>query len=713
MAAISIAIASTAIVVLYRAQIENERLGLIETVQSQARLIEAVARFDRLYSASTPFADPFEATLSQLAEARENYEGFRNTGEFTLARQEGSDIVFLLSRRNDDSQSIDSIPIDAENAEPMRRALRGESGSIIGLDYRGALVLAAYEPVAELSLGIVAKIDMAELRAQFISTGLLLVGLTLCLIILGSWLFSSRIIWPMVSKLERDEVTLRESEELLEKAQSLAQIGHWRLNPITGHVTGSEELFRIFGLPLDAIFDQFSEVVHPDDSERNLAAIRGGAEQGEDWDITHRLVCRDGKEKWVHAIGEALTDESGRVIELMGTVQDITETRLVEEELQKMQKLSSLGTLAGGIAHDFNNILTMLFGNISLAKSQLGKENPGFTNLEEAEKAFHRATNLTNQLLTFAKGGDPIKENISISELIVEVARFNLTGSNVKFDFKADEDLWVVKADEAQMEQVFANLVINANQAMPGGGHVLIEAHNVRLGTDDEPGLDAGKYVQVIVRDEGVGIEKELLGQIFDPYFSTKPDGNGLGLATVFSILARHDAHIKVDSELGIGTSFTLFLPRSESKQLAGGNQLMAEPSEEKQTGKILVMDDEEGLCDLATQILGRKGYSVDVAHDGEQAIAMYKQSMELDNPYDCLIMDLTIPGGMGGMEAIKEILKINPGAKAIVSSGYAVDPVMANYTEYGFKEVLLKPFTLTSMVEVVARVLGKQSDKA
>lgn len=713
MAAISITIAATAIVVLYDVQIEEERLGLLETVQSQARLIEAVARFNQQYPPNTPFEGSFEATLSQITEAHENFAGFRETGEFTLARQEGADIVFLINRRNDASQSIESIPIDAVNAEPMRRALRGESGTIIGPDYRGVEVLAAYEPVAELSLGIVAKIDMAELQAQFINTGLFLAGLTLCLIVLGAWLFSSRIIWPMIRKLEQDEVTLRENEELLEKAQRLAQIGHWRLNPLTGHVSGSSELYRIFDLPLGAVFDSFSDVVHPDDKEMNLAAIRGGAEHGKDWDITHRLICQDGKERWVHAIGEAVTDESGNVIELMGTVQNITEYKMVEEELQKMLKLNSLGVLAGGIAHDFNNILTMLLGNISLAKSQLSKDHPGFKNLEKAETAFNRATNLTNQLLTFAKGGDPVKENICLSQLIEEVTRFNLTGSNVKFDFEADEGLWIVKADAGQMEQVFANLVINSKQAMPKGGHLTIAIKNVEIRNDEEPGLKAGKYVLVTVKDEGIGMERELLGQIFDPYFSTKSDGSGLGLATVFSILTKHGVHINVESEPGKGTSFSIFFPRSESQQLAGVEQAATEPSDEPQSGKILVMDDEEGLCDLAKQVLEGSGYSVDVANEGAQAIGMYKQSMDVDSPYDCLILDLTIPGGIGGKDVIGEILKINPEAKAIVSSGYADDPVMANYTEYGFKEVLLKPFTLGSMIEVVRSVLSKDPDQA
>lgn len=709
MATISLVIAATAIIVLYRAQITNERLGLVETVQSQARLIEAIARYDRLNPSNASIEEAFEATLSQITAAHDNFEGFRETGELTLGRLEGSNIIFLLDRRNDDSQAYESIPIDAINAEPMRRALRGESGTLIGLDYRGAEVLAAYEPVAEFALGIVAKIDMVELRSHFISISLFLIGLILFSVFLGAWLFSSKFIWPMVWKSETDEAALLESQELLEKAQKLAQIGHWRLKPSTGYMTGSDELYHIFGLPLGAVFDEFSEVVHPDDREMNLAAIKGGEEHAKDWDITHRLVCQNGKEKWVHAIGEAITDESGSVVELMGTVQDITAYKTVEEELQKLLKLNSLGVLAGGIAHDFNNILTVLFGNISLAKSQLSKDHPGFANLKQAEKSFRRATKLTNQLLTFAKGGDPIKENINLSELIEEVTRFNLTGSNVKLNFKADDDLWIVNVDVGQMEQVFANLVINANQAMPTGGHLYTAMQNIEIHDGGETGVRPGKYVLVTVRDEGLGIESEHLDQVFDPYYSTKPEGSGLGLATVFSIMAKHGGHIKVDSESGKGASFSLYIPRSESQQLDKVNQTVAEPLGEEQSGNILVMDDEEELCKLATLILEKSGYSVDLANEGAQAIGMYKLSMDAGKPYDCLIMDLTIPGGMGGKEAVKEILKINPAAKVIVSSGYAADPVMANPADYGFKGVLPKPFTPKTMCEVLERVLNEE----
>ncbi|MFH0996309.1 MAG: PAS domain S-box protein [Pseudomonadota bacterium] len=385
---------------------------------------------------------------------------------------------------------------------------------------------------------------------------------------------------------------------------------------------------------------------------------------------------------------------------------DLTARKQAEAELQKMHKLQSVGTLAGGIAHDFNNILMGLYGNISLAKGALSEYHPGFKSLSAAEKSMNRAIRLTKQLLTFAKGGAPVKEDVSIGALVEEVARFDLSGSNVMLVHQQVEDLWPATVDKGQMQQVISNLTINACQAMPNGGRVYITMENADITATVIPGLSQGKYIRISVRDEGTGVDQKHLDRIFDPYFTTKQTGSGLGLATTYSIIHKHGGHIGVDSELGKGTTFTLYLPASKSPQRTEARKSAAESPALEQTGRVLVMDDDETVRDLATQMLNIIGLSVETAPDGKQAIEMYKHAMEAGKPYAVVIMDLTVPGGIGGKEAIKGLLGIDPDARAIVSSGYADDPVMANYADYGFKGIAAKPYTLRMLQEVLGQVL-------
>lgn len=399
-------------------------------------------------------------------------------------------------------------------------------------------------------------------------------------------------------------------------------------------------------------------------------------------------------------------DQQGNVETVFSVSRDITEFKQVEEEAQKTQKLKSLGVLAGGIAHDFNNILTILFGNISMAKSQLSEEQPSYQSIEKAEQAFQRATHLTGQLLTFAKGGDPVQQDISISQLVQDVASFDLSGSNVKLEFEPPDDLWLAKVDKGQMEQVFSNLTINANQAMAAGGHLYINAENIEIKKGAVPGLKEGRYIYFIVRDEGEGIEPENLNRIFDPYYSTKITGAGLGLATVYSIINKHGGQISVTSTLNSGTSISFYIPASKPSSQC--EEISKEEKNIKKEGlaRILVMDDEKMIRVLAVNMLKQAGYETDSAEDGRRAIEMYKQSMGKNQTYDCIIMDLTIPGGMGGAKAIQEILKIDPAARAIVASGYAADSVMGRYLDSGFKGVLAKPFSIAELHSEVLRVL-------
>ncbi len=384
---------------------------------------------------------------------------------------------------------------------------------------------------------------------------------------------------------------------------------------------------------------------------------------------------------------------------LVGIIKDITERKLMEQELLKSQKLKSIGILAGGIAHDFNNILTAIMGNLSLAKMSAKSEDKVYQRIVESEHASMRARDLTQQLLIFSRGGAPVKETVSLASLIEESVTFTLRGSKVRCDLSLPEDLWPVEVDTGQISRVIHNMVVNASQAMPEGGAVYVSADNLLIESSTTLPLSEGRYVRLVIKDEGVGISREILPNIFDPYFTTKQDGSGLGLATAYSIISRHEGHITVESEMGHGAAFSLYLPASQQTPL--------DFDAEQETlrcgqGTILVMDDEEFVRDVVGDMLLFLGYSVAFAADGAEALKKYKKRLSVGKPFDAVIMDLTIPGGMGGQEAIKRLLEMDPDAKAFVSSGYSQDPVMANFADHGFAGVITKPFEIEKLGKVL-----------
>lgn len=387
-------------------------------------------------------------------------------------------------------------------------------------------------------------------------------------------------------------------------------------------------------------------------------------------------------------------------------VRDVTERLKMEEEMLKAQKLESVGVLAGGIAHDFNNILTAILGNTNLATILLtsGKVDKALETMHNIEKATIRARDLTHQLLTFSKGGEPVKKTVSLAGLIKDSSSFAIKGSNVKCEFTIPDDLWHVEVDEGQINQVINNLIINAVQAMPNGGVINISTENLlNFGKDDGDLLKKGNYVQIAIKDKGVGIKKELLSEIFDPYFTTKQCGSGLGLASSYSIIKKHGGLISVESEVGTGSIFYITIPAS-FKDVAKTYDISLDKLEGR--GKILIMDDDEIICDMVNQTLSFIGYEIECAKNGEAAIDMYKKAYESGKPFDLVIMDLTVPGGMGGEAAIKELHRIYPEAKAIVSSGYCNNPVMSDFQKYGFHGVMSKPFEIKELNELLQKII-------
>ncbi|MCO1603959.1 hybrid sensor histidine kinase/response regulator [Desulfosporosinus nitroreducens] len=380
-------------------------------------------------------------------------------------------------------------------------------------------------------------------------------------------------------------------------------------------------------------------------------------------------------------------------------VKDITDRKKNEEDKVNYQRMESLGILAGGIAHDFNNLLTVILGNISLFKMKNLKQEKNLELLEEAEKACQQSTDLTLQLLTFAKGGKPLKEVISIVPLLNDTVIFAMRGSNVRHELELSDDLWMVEVDGGHIRQVVNNLVINAQQAMPNGGTVSLRCENKYLTKEEGLPLNIGPYLKITVEDHGVGIHKDQLNRIFDPYFTTKAQGNGLGLATSYSIVKRHNGYIRVESEPGQGTAVSVYLPALPGMALSEKKAI--EPFLFGQ-GKILVMDDQASIREVIGGMLIQLSCEPSFAADGEEAILLYKEASERGEPYDAVIFDLTVPGGAGGRQALEEITKIDPQVKAITSSGYCNDAIMTDFKKYGFKAALPKPFCLEELSRVL-----------
>jgi signal transduction histidine kinase len=384
-------------------------------------------------------------------------------------------------------------------------------------------------------------------------------------------------------------------------------------------------------------------------------------------------------------------------------LEQMAERQRIEDELLKARKIKSVGVLAAGIAHDFNNLLTGILGYVSLAKVVAQTNATVVAYLTAAEQACQRATALTQQLLTFAKGGAPVRHTVSIVELLQECVSFALRGANVRGDIQIVKDLWPVDVDAGQINQVIHNIVLNAMQAMPGGGAVQMRAENIVLAAGVPFPLPDGRYVKITVQDSGCGIPKEVLSNIFDPYFTTKSEGSGLGLATAYAIVIKHEGYITIASEVGVGTTVIIYLPASQKAAVSATTHA---PVPLSGSGRILVMDDEDMVRSVSRHLLENLGYTVECVQDGTEAVAAYQRAQATGQPFAAVILDYTIPGGMGGLETLTHLRTIDPQITALLSSGYANNPVMADWAYYGFSGVVAKPYTLAQLQEALHNVL-------
>lgn len=704
MATVAVAVAGFLMAVLYQVAFEVQRGRLVAIVQNQARLIESIARLD---SAKSPggLVD-IEAILRPVAEAHQRFTGFGETGEFTLAQSQGDRMVFLLSHRHHDLDAPQPVPFESTLSEPMRRALNGDSGALVGLDYRGETVLAAYEPIAVLDLGVVAKIDLAEVRAPFIEGGLVSGAGALILIFFGAVLFR-RISSPIIANLEGlvDKLTA---------AQRIAHLGNYELDIRHTRVWWSDEVYRIFGLTpqrAPATYETFLAAVHPDDRARVEAVVSECLEGGEPCALDYRVVWSDGTERIVHSRPGLIRDRKGRPVRIVGTVQDVTEQRQAEQAikdgearlrgisdtlvdgivainengtiesanvsaarifgygtdemvgasidrlipppdasaerarggcylcdrvtatsslgrlheatgvrrdgtdfplelavgelhtgerrlyvaalrdvterkrieaaLQQAQKMEAVGQLTSGIAHDFRNHLAVITINLDHLAQRLADRTDLQKLTQHALDAADRSAALAQRLLTFSHKGalDPQPTDLGklISGGMADLLRRTL-GETIKIEVEHAAHLWPCLADPAQLESALLNLAINARDAMPEGGRLVIETAMVRLG--DEPGVVAkgvapGEYVMLAVNDSGHGMPTEVAARACEPFFTTKEagKGTGLGLSMVHGFVRQSRGHMEIDSKVGRGTTVKIYLPRVQGGEMTSTRQ--------------------------------------------------------------------------------------------------------------------------------------------
>lgn len=448
--------------------------------------------------------------------------------------------------------------------------------------------------------------------------------------------------------------------------------------------------------PAELAGKKYNAAIFEEDRERVDAALRRHFEGHVSFE-DFRLLKRSGETVWVRVFARPVY-EGDEIAELQCVLSDMTEHHMVQEISDRSSRLESLGILAGGIAHDFNNILVSILGNISLTRNSLAADAGEQEFLSDAEDACGRAKKLTLQLLTFAKGGTPVKKSVYVADIIQQSADTCINGFNVTCDITTPDGLHPVNIDPEQIKQVMRNLIINAAEAMQDGGTITITAENMSVGNKSSLSLNEGSYVHITVRDHGTGIPQNDLPKIFDPYFTTKENASGLGLTTAYSVLQQHDGMITVTSETGMGTAINVYLPAS-----AKAPEKKA-PKPQRQTGKtgrILIMDDEPGVRNILSRMLTALGYTVAESKDGAEAVDLYTASLDNER-FDIVIMDLTIPNGMGGRETIAKLQEIDPSVCAVVSSGYSDDPVVAHYSDYGFSGNISKPYNLKTLKELL-----------
>lgn len=508
----------------------------------------------------------------------------------------------------------------------------------------------------------------------------------------------------LISERERLLVTLRSIGDGVVATDIEGKIT--LINKVTEELTGWTQ-WEAMGKPLPEVF----HIVNEETLEKCENPVEKVFRQGTVIGLANHtaLISRSGRMYSIEDSAAPIRNKNGEIIGAVLVFRDVTEQKRTNEELLKIQKLESIGVLAGGIAHDFNNILTAIMGNASLAMVQTSPFSPAYELLEGLSQAANRARDLTQQLLTFAKGGSPVLRPVSLPEIIEEGTRFILHGTKVSCQFDFRENLMTAQVDAGQMAQVVQNLVLNAVQAMPEGGNITIAGRNIRIPEDDLMPLPAGPYLKLEFSDTGIGIPKDLLQKIFEPYFTTKDKGSGLGLSIAHSIVKNHNGLLRAESVLGKGTVFHLYIPALEQSQVHPALQSLGHGT--TLAGRVLVMDDEDQPRRTIAQMLKFLGFETVEATHGQAAVELLQTDLSRGLRFELAILDLTVPGGMGGREAVTALKTLDPELKAVVSSGYSSDPILSRFQDYAFDGCLSKPFTVSDLARVVRLVLGVQNE--
>ncbi len=511
-----------------------------------------------------------------------------------------------------------------------------------------------------------------------------------------------------ITERKQAEDALRESELLFRSTFEQMAVGICHADPTGQFIRLNNRFCDVIKYSKDEMLNlRWQDITYPEDLEKDLGYTQQLKKNKiQTYSFEKRFIRKDNSIVWVNLTVSLVRKLDGNPKYFIYVIEDINHRKKMEKKLRQTQKMEAVGTLAGGIAHDFNNMLGVITGNVSYALSHFNQDGELIEVLSDVQEGVKQAQTLTQQLLTFAKGGAPIRKSADINKIIRESAKFIIRGAKAKCNFEFSGDLWNTEVDEGQINQAISNFVINANQAMPDGGIIQIRTENINIDSESNIPLKTGQYVKIIVKDQGIGISDKHISKIFDPYFSTKQNGSGLGLATTFSIIKRHGGHISVESKMETGTTFHIYLPASDKI-----TEQIEEKEESKHNGhgKILIMDDQEPILKMLGRMLNHMGYETAFAKDGSQAIEMYKEAQSVENPFDMVILDLTVPGGMGGAKTIPELLKIDPNIKAVVSSGYSNDPIMANYQSYGFADVVPKPYTKDQLVNLLNKIFDKK----
>ena len=524
----------------------------------------------------------------------------------------------------------------------------------------------------------------------------------------------------MLHVLIKKQRTLRESEE---RYRTLAENTHDLICKTTLHGEYSyvSPNYRdVLGDdPRELLGTNLFDHIHPEDRVAVRDKFENARIRMTSVSVVHRYHPRHRDWRWFENDDCQWFESTGRLVQCAGGTpgwvivsRDITERKKMEADLLNAKKLESIGLLAGGIAHDFNNFLMTIYGNVSMAKVDGLSREKREQRLVEAENGCLRAQQLTQRLLTFAKGGKPVMTAVAARALIRQGVRRAVQRDDVSCTFMFPETLRDVFADAGQITQVLQNVVMNACEAMPYGGVLTVSAENVDIGPNEPLLLREGSYVKVSIQDQGFGISHTNLPKVVDPFFTTQPPKSGLGLAVAYSIMNNHGGCIVIDSEIGIGTVVTLYLPvfsrmapppRPRPEQVVEGEETVGEGR-----GAVLVVEDEEPICDLLRQTMAHLGYDVAFANNGRDGITLYRRAKNSGMPFQVVMVDLVMPGGMGGKEMMEQLRTFDPEIKAIVSSGYSSDPVMTEYEKYGFQAAIAKPYKISELSAVLHAVIHR-----